>query len=527
MIVEERNVLQAILVSTYGKMQSSGEGRIIAFDEHGRRLWERDAGGNVRGTPVVDRGLVYVPAFRSSPSAGLLSVFDARTGWPVWPQPFSIQGQSGERIAHNFSASPLIHDGKVFLGSLNGRFYAISADNGEKIWETDIEASIACAPTWSEGLIIFGTNNGKIHALDENTGQKAWEYFMESPVLTGLLALNGIVLAGADNGTLVALPWHLGHYEWAAERLESASNYLKAGDCRALAGHFSLNLQSQMKAYQKAEEDWGQAGEPERAARLWLGLDRRDLAAETFKAAGYRWRMHNRERAAHYFREAAKIYFSIRNRESLNECTRALAICLQLPFIQLQAVNVGSFIQWEPGEFTLRLINQGNAPVSGGVRLWLGGALRSAVEADIRSTLDTGKDWNIALNVVPTRRESNLDVEIEYNSGLPEFTPLRGMLSIPIEAVEPRQNVVIGDVGTLQLTIAGSTQEGLAIVTRDVGAMRSQGNIGTIKTMGDVGAIMSGGEIEFDPDWRGCGPHKRQKVSYAKISILGGERDDT
>lgn len=494
-IVKERGVLQAILVSTYGRMQRLDEGRIIAFDMHGRRLWEQDAGGNVRGTPVVAGGRIYVPAFRSNPPAGVLSVFDSRAGSSLWLQPFMIQGQPGERRTVNFSASPLVHEGRVYLGSLNGRFYALEADSGDMVWESDIAAGIASAPAWSEGLVIFGANDGKIYALDGDTGQKAWEFSLEAPVLTGLQDLDGIVLAGASNGALAALPWHLGRYEWAAERLEKASRYLEAGDCRALAAHFSLQLQTQMKTYQMAEEDWSQAGALERAARLWLGLDRRDLAAETFKAAGYRWRMHDRERAARHFWEAANFYFSLRNRDALNECTRALATCAQLPFIKLQAVNIGTFIQWEQGEFTLRLGNEGNAPVVGGVRLRLGGALKSAVEAEIRSPLESGKDWNISLNVIPTRRESNLEVEVEYDPGVPEFAPLRGMLAIPIEAVEPRQNVVIGDVGMLQLTIASSTQEGLAIVTRDVGAMRSQGDIGTLKTTGDVGAISAGGEI--------------------------------
>ena len=512
LIVKEKDVVQAIVVSTYGKIQNGSEGRLIAFDDRGRRLWEKEAGGNVRGTPVIAGGRIYVPAFRSNPSAGVLSVFDARTGRPIWPIPFIIQGQPGERVIHNFSSSPLIQAGKVYIGSLNGRFFALTAETGEKVWETGIGSGIASTAVWSEGLVFFGANDGHVHALDGATGQKAWDYALEAPVLSDLLAEDGVIFAGTDNGMLAAFPWHLGQYDWAAERLEKEPDHLvEAGDCRALAGHFSLNLQNQMLGYQKAEEDWSQAGEPEKAASLWMGIDRRDLAAETYKSAGYRWRMHDRERAAGYFRDAARIYFSIRSRVGLNDCTRALAMSLQLPYIQLQSVNVGSFIQWEQGELTLRLSNEGSGPVLGGVRLWLGGALKSTVQLEIKSSLEPAREWNIPMNIVPTRRDSSLEVEIEYDSGLADFTPLRGMLSIPIEAVEPRQNVIIGDVANLQLTIAGSTQEGLAIVTRDVGSMRSAGNIGSIQTGGDVGAIMSGGGIDSVRTGGDVGLIKNQK----------------
>ena len=495
LIVRERGMFKSVVVGTYGGAQGRAEGKLIALDERGRKLWEQSAGGNVRATPILDSETIYVTAFRSSPSAGLISAFDASNGRPRWPEPFKIQGQPSDRGAYNFSASPLVHGQRVFVGSLNRRMFALDSTTGRLLWESEVGGGIASAPTWVEGLVVFGANDGNLYALEADSGKEAWRFSLEAPVLTGPLASEGLLFAGADNGQAVALPWHLGQYDWAAERLERGGRFLEAGDLRALAAHFNPLPQLQRRSYQLAAEDWVKAGEPERAAYLWLGLDERELAADTYKAAGFRWRMHDCQRAAGYFKQAADLYARLRKRDELNECTRALATCAELPYILMQAANVGSFIQWEQGELTLRLLNEGAAPALGGVRLWLGGTLKTAVEAQVRSDFSPGQTWNIPLGVVPTRGESLLEVDVEYDTGVQEFTPLRGMLTIPIEAVEPRQNIVVGDVGMLQLTIASTTLEGLAVVTRDVGLVRTGGDIGSLKTSGDVGAISAAGDI--------------------------------
>lgn len=84
-------------------------------------------------------------------------------------------------------------------------------------------------------------------------------------------------------------------------------------------------------------------------------------------------------------------------------------------------------------------------------------------------------------------------MEIEYDSGQPECGPLRGMLAVTLEAVEPPQKPLqTGDVGTLQLIVAGTTAEGLQIATRDVGVMRSSGDIGAVTVAGNAGGVYAG-----------------------------------
>lgn len=392
LVVKEKGAFQAVVVATYGGSHGREEGRVVAFDGWGHVLWEREAGGNVRGAPVAAQGRLFVAAFRDNPSAGALTALDARTGRPVWPQPFTVEAQPGERGSCHLSAAPLVHAGTLYVGSLNHRLYALDAATGTVRWERAVGGGIAVAPAWIEGLVIVGANDGKLYALDGETGEPAWEFPLgASHVLTDPLAWEGFVFAGAADGALAALPWHLGRYGWAAARLEGAQRFAEAGDCRALAAHFGVLPEAQREDYRRAADDWERAGEPEKAACMWLALDRHAEAAGAFRRAGLRWRMRDPHRGAGHLKRAADLYFALREREALDECTRALASCARLPFVALRAVNVGRFIQWEEGEFTLRLVNEGATAIPGGVRLWLGGALKSPVQAEIRAPWNRGR----------------------------------------------------------------------------------------------------------------------------------------
>lgn len=478
LIVREKGILQAIVVATYGNMNRRLSGRVVAVDEGGRILWEQDAGGHARGTPVAARGRVYVTAYRDLPSAGVLMAFDLRRGQPVWDSPFVVQAQPGERRLYNLSAAPLYQQGVLYVGSLNHHLYALDAETGRVRWEMELSGGVAVTPAWVEGLLIVGCNDGKVYAIDPERQAAVWTFDLGAPVLTDPLAADGLVAVGAQDGTVAVLPWHLGQYAWAVERLKAAGRRSEAGDCQALAAHFSAPDQAQEDGYARAACLWEETGQPERAGEMWLALGRRRAAAQAFQRAGEVWRSRDPQRAGRYFQRAATLYFRLRQEAALNTCTRAVADCANLPVVWLEAINVPGFVQWEAGEFVLRLTNEGPAAVPGGVRLLLGGSLKSLVQAEIREPLDPGAIWNIPLSLVATQPEGMLYVELEYDPGAPGWGPLRQILSIPIHAAEPQRpppSIHVGDVGLLRLEMRAETAEGVRIIARDVGVARTRG----------------------------------------------------
>lgn len=505
-VVKERGKVQAILVGTYGRLSGREPGRLVAVDERGTVLWSVPAGGNVRGTPLAERGRVYVTAYRDQPSTGVLTAFDVRTGQAVWKQPFVLhasvpQAPDRGRGSYNLSASPLLSGSTLYVGSLDHHLYALDAATGQPRWAHDAGAGIATAPIGLEGLIVCGANNGRVYAVEAATGERVWSFDLANGahVWTDTFSLEqGQLAVGTNDGSLALLPWHMGHYAWAAQRLEQAGRYGEAGDCYALAAHFQpLNAE---QAYQQAVAQWLKAGEMERAAQLWRALDQPVRAATAYRQAGQHWQQRDPLRAARAFQLAAELFFKQHDVDAVNDCTRALARCLQRSHVQLEVVNVRTFIQGEAGRLTLRLTNEGAWPIEQ-VRLWLGGALESDLSLEIPTRLDAGQRWNIPVTITPTQRASTLLVEIEYLCGADDWRVLRGLLRIPIAAEKPDRPVQIGDVANLHVIVASRTEEGVEIRTHDVGLIRSSGGIDTVNVAGDVGAIATrGGDTNIGGD---------------------------
>ena len=110
---------------------SSDALELIAFDlATGEEIWHFATGGWSWGTPVVTDDAVYIGAISASPyyfegvdlAAGFYQV-ERKTGrerWRMSPEP--IEGY----VTGGVFASPVILDGVVYVGALDGRIYAIA-----------------------------------------------------------------------------------------------------------------------------------------------------------------------------------------------------------------------------------------------------------------------------------------------------------------------------------------------------------------------------------------------------------------
>jgi outer membrane protein assembly factor BamB len=505
-LVAERGAVQAIIVGTYSVTAWRDEGKLAAFDTAGRRLWLADAGGQVRGTPAVLGRRVYVAAYRSNPSAGVLTAFDSQTGKPLWPAPFTVPAADA-RSSAGFVAAALAHGDTVYAGCQDHRLYAVDAATGVLRWSHEVGGGIASAPAWVAGLVVVGANDGMLYAVDAETGARAWEIPLGGHVLTAPLIADGTIFAAADDGTVVALPWHAGRYAWAAERLEAAKVWSEAGDCRALAAHFHGKPDERDALYRQAAADFAEAGEMEKAGQMWtaLGARWRREAAEAWQRAGLALCDREPDRAGRCFQRAAELFYALYTAEplgpgsealaqALNACTRSLAECAGLPYLTARLDNADGLVQWEPCKLNLRLVNQGRQPVQQEIRLTLGGGFAELMEAKVLGDLAPKGTWRVPLLATATRPTSLLEGEIEYDSGDARYGLLRTVLVQPIQAQErPRPvNVTIGDVARLELKLASATTpEGATIqlITQDVGAIVNRGAIASLDVQGDVGYL--------------------------------------
>jgi hypothetical protein len=73
-------------------------------------------------------------------------------------------------------SSPVIYGLVVFIGSSDGKVYALSLHDGNKIWEYDTGSPVEAPPLLVYDTVFIGTLDGILYALDARKGEPKWTY---------------------------------------------------------------------------------------------------------------------------------------------------------------------------------------------------------------------------------------------------------------------------------------------------------------------------------------------------------------
>jgi quinohemoprotein ethanol dehydrogenase len=148
--------------------------------------WSIDLGTNrgIESTPLAVDGVL----FATGPWSVVYAI-DARAGKLLWTFDPQVPRRYG-RIAccDVVNRGVAIYQGKLFVGTLDGRLLALDPATGTKLWETltvDPERSytITGAPRVVEGKIIIGNGGaelgvrGYVSAYDPHDGQLVWRFY--------------------------------------------------------------------------------------------------------------------------------------------------------------------------------------------------------------------------------------------------------------------------------------------------------------------------------------------------------------
>lgn len=119
--------------------------------------------------------------------------------------------------------SAVTDSGKVFVGSADGRLYALDLSTGRVLWQTDLGGAVSSTPAVSGALVFASSRNRRLTALESATGKVrwvfdfgpelpfpwGWDYWLSSPTVAG-----SRVLVGAGDGGLYALEASTGARLW-------------------------------------------------------------------------------------------------------------------------------------------------------------------------------------------------------------------------------------------------------------------------------------------------------------------------
>ena len=124
-------------------------------------------------------------------------------------------------LADYFHSSPVVNNGVVYFGSGNGRFNAVSAENGETIWSFKAGDIIHNTPVIAKDKIYFGCFDGFVYALDIRSGQVVWkfksvgqQYFPNGEMQGSPSTGHGSIFIGGRDYNLYAINSTGGYANW-------------------------------------------------------------------------------------------------------------------------------------------------------------------------------------------------------------------------------------------------------------------------------------------------------------------------
>ena len=150
----------------HGAAMDPGPVGVAAFDlRTGAELWRRPTDAEVKGTPSVAGGRVFVVT-----SVGTVAALAVESGELVWS---AALGDPADRFD---VTSPLVDQGVVYVGG-PAVTAALDAATGTVLWERSLGedwfATIYSAPIADDSRVILGLNSG-LFVLDRMTGATLW-----------------------------------------------------------------------------------------------------------------------------------------------------------------------------------------------------------------------------------------------------------------------------------------------------------------------------------------------------------------
>ena len=115
-------------------------------------------------------------------------------------------------------ASPVIANGILYIGSADGKLYALDAKQWGVKWVFDAGDAIRYSATVLGDRVYFNARNNKVYALNAQTGEKLWEFKTKSWMDAPPVVIDNKVYVGAFRSKIYLLNARTGELEAMRER---------------------------------------------------------------------------------------------------------------------------------------------------------------------------------------------------------------------------------------------------------------------------------------------------------------------
>jgi len=181
------------------------EGEVIAFASGFGKIRWRTKIGPTESSPLVADGRVYVGDWR-----GRVYALDAATGKVRW----TFQGKGRIKGAVAKSGN------RLFVGTYDGYLYALRASTGKVIWRTRSQDRLGgrgqfySTPAVAYGRVYIGSTDGKVYSFGAASGQLRWSQGTGGFVYASPAVWRQTVYVGSYSGRFYALDAATGDVKW-------------------------------------------------------------------------------------------------------------------------------------------------------------------------------------------------------------------------------------------------------------------------------------------------------------------------
>lgn len=189
-------------------------------------IWDESVGDGSgdyfsRLKPVV----AYNKVFSASRDGDVIA-FDEKTGKEIWEADLSdINGERSfwdSRLPAKLAGGPVAGLNKIFIGSENGKVFALDAETGELVWQANIKGEVINSPAIDSGILVVNSASGIMKGFNADNGEVLWEVDQDVPALTlrGISAptiASGGVIVGTGKGSVNVYILEKGQQGWSTE----------------------------------------------------------------------------------------------------------------------------------------------------------------------------------------------------------------------------------------------------------------------------------------------------------------------
>ncbi len=111
-------------------------------------------------------------------------------------------------------STPVISEGRLFVGDVMGQIYALNQSDGKEIWRRDYDTGFLASPAIDGDLLVIGDVEGNLYGIDTKSGKERWRQTTEGEISGSAAFHESNVLVASQDGKLYCFRATDGAPQW-------------------------------------------------------------------------------------------------------------------------------------------------------------------------------------------------------------------------------------------------------------------------------------------------------------------------